>query len=84
MNTINSQDFEPLLKADEVAQFLGFAPITVRRMAHDGTLPSIAFPSGNGKFTHRFRVSELKNYLATLEQKPVMTDRMERQYPEAK
>ena len=71
----SSPELEPLLKADEVANFLGFSPITVRRMAHDGTLPSIAFPSGNGKFTHRFRASELTAYLTTLQAQQKQTSR---------
>ncbi len=65
---------EPLIGAKEAAEYLGFAPLTVRRMAHDGRLPSIAFPQRNGKFLHRFRVSDLEAYLTTLQRKPNQSD----------
>jgi excisionase family DNA binding protein len=62
---------EPLISANEAAQYFGFSSLTVRRMAHAGRLPSIAFPVGNtGKCTHRFRISDLKAYLNTLERHP--------------
>jgi len=71
---------EPLIGAREAAQYLGFSPLTVRRMAHDGRLPSIAFQLGTtGKFTHRFRVSDLKAYLATLERNPLNVENSEMQ-----
>jgi excisionase family DNA binding protein len=67
-----NQPLEPLVGAEEAAEYLGFSALTVRRMAHEGRLPSIAFPVGRtGKFTHRFRFSELKAYLSTLERQPI-------------
>jgi excisionase family DNA binding protein len=69
---LDELQIEPLIKAEEAAEYLGFSPLTVRRMAHDGRIPSIAFPVGKtGKYTHRFRASELTAYLTTLERKPV-------------
>jgi excisionase family DNA binding protein len=65
---------EPLIKADEAAKYLGFSKSTVSRMAHDGRLPSVAFPVGNtDKRTRRFRMSELQAYVSTLEQKVIFT-----------
>ena len=59
------------MKPDEAAVYLGFSPLTIKRMAHDGRIPSIAFPMGaTGKFTHRFRASDLRAFLATLERRP--------------
>lgn len=60
--------YEPLIKSEQAAEFLGCAPLTVRRMARDGRLPSIPFPRGNGKFQHRFRLSELQAYVESLSQ----------------
>lgn len=60
------RSLEPLIGAEEAAEFLGFSPLTVRRMAHDGRLPSIPFPRGDGKFQHRFRISDLKAYVESL------------------
>ena len=37
--------------------------LTVRRMAHAGQLPAIAFPYSSGKHTYRFRLSELELYV---------------------
>jgi excisionase family DNA binding protein len=55
---------EPLIDCKEAAAILGFSPVMVRRLAHDGQLPSIAFPFGKkGKFRYKFRVSELQAYL---------------------
>lgn len=69
------QPLEPLIKARQAAEYLGFTALTVRRMARDGRLPCIAFPMGrSGKHTHRFRVSDLQTYLATLERRPVQED----------
>ena len=61
---------EPLIGAEEAAKYLGFSKFTVRRMAHEGRLPSVAFPVGRtGKRTYRFRKSDLKEYLSTLERR---------------
>lgn len=62
---------EPMIGANEAAEYLGFSSTTVRRMAHRGELPSYAFPRGKGKFLHRYLVSDLKAYLATLKRAPV-------------
>ena len=68
--THSDQEFEPLITAKEAAKYLGFSSLTVLRWAHEGRLPSVAFPYGKtGKFTHRFRKSDLAAYLATLEHK---------------
>lgn len=70
--TYIDRPLEPLIGANEAAQYLGFSSLTVRRMARDGRLPSIAFPMGkSGRSTHRFRVSELKVYLTSLKRGPV-------------
>jgi excisionase family DNA binding protein len=56
---------EPLIDSDEVAKCLGFAPLTIRRMAHRGQLPAFKFPFGKtGKFFYRFRRSDLVAYIA--------------------
>jgi len=65
-STCTGQPLEPLIDAEEAAKFLGFSPLTVRRMAHEGRLPSIPFPRGKGKFQHRFRISDLKAYIEKL------------------
>jgi excisionase family DNA binding protein len=67
----DERPMEPLITADEAAEYLGMAPSSVRKWAREKLLPSIAYPRGKGKFIHRFRVSELKAYLATLEWKPI-------------
>lgn len=68
-----STTLEPLMNSDAAAELLGFSPLTVRRMAHEGRLPSIAFPVGKtGKFTHRFRASDLRVYLTGLERHPTV------------
>ena len=62
---------EPLIDAKEAAKYLGFSVNTIKRWAHEGKIPCIAFVIGsNGKCTYRFRVSELKVFLQTLEQRP--------------
>ena len=72
MKSLDELQIEPLINATEAAEYLGFSSLTVRRMAHDGRIPSIAFPVGKtGKYTHRFRASELTAYLTTLERKPI-------------
>ena len=68
---------EPLIGAKEAAEYLGFSASTVRRMAHRGELPSYAHPrgtdrKGNGKFQHRYRVSDLKAYLASIKRGPAV------------
>lgn len=72
--TYIDRPMEPLIGPKEAAEYLGFSSLTVRRMAHKGQLPSIAFPHGRGKFLHRFRVSDLKAYLATLERCPIQEE----------
>lgn len=72
--TYTEQQVEPLIGSNEAAEFLGFSAMTIRRMAHDGRLPSIAFPTKDGKFRHRYRLSELQNYLNTLQRRPVVMD----------
>jgi excisionase family DNA binding protein len=62
---------EPLIGADEAADYLGFSASTVRKMARKGSLPSYAYPRGKGKFLHRYKVSELKQYLTSIQRKPV-------------
>ena len=58
---------EPLVNEFEASTYLGFQPITVLRMAHRGTIPSIAFPIGStGKCRHKFRISELKAYTESI------------------
>ena len=57
---------ERLMKSDEAAEYLGFSPLTVRRMACKGLLPCYAFPCGNGKFIRRFKMSELVEFVASL------------------
>jgi excisionase family DNA binding protein len=60
---------ERMVSAKVAAEYLGFATITIKRMAHSKKLPAYAFPCGpHGKFTYRFRLSELNEYLNTLEQ----------------
>jgi excisionase family DNA binding protein len=73
MNTMSSKQLEPLINAVDAAKYLGFAPLTVRRMARSGRIPSIAFPVGNaGKHLHKFRMSDLETYVKSLEyQMPV-------------
>jgi excisionase family DNA binding protein len=64
--------FEPLIRAKEAAKYLGFAELTVERMARAGRLPSIAFPVGKtSKYTYRFRISELAAYVDTLQRHPI-------------
>ena len=57
-----------LLNCIEVAEFLGFTPLTVRRMAHAGKLPAIAFHAGPRKTYYRFRAEAIEDYLAKIEQ----------------
>ncbi len=65
---------EPLINTNEAARHLGFASGTVRRMARDGHLPCIAFPTGaRGKCMRRFRISDLEDYLETLKRRPVVS-----------
>jgi excisionase family DNA binding protein len=62
---------EPLIDAKEAAKYLGFSVNTIKRWAHEGKIPCIAFVIGsNGKCTYRFRVSELKIFLGTMEHHP--------------
>lgn len=57
-----SQEFEPFVKAEQAAEFLGFSPITVRRMSRDGELPCVRFARGRGH-VWRYRMSELAQYV---------------------
>jgi len=59
-------EYEPMLSSAEAARIIGFSSLTVKRMAAKGRLPGYAFPCGNGKFTYRFRLSELSDYLKSL------------------
>ena len=71
---------EPLIGADEAAEYLGFSSATVRRYANAGRLPSIAFPGKTpGKCLHRFRVSDLKDYVESLKRRPVLSVQPESQ-----
>ena len=68
-----ARQLEPLVGAVEAAEYLGFAPLTIRRMARRGILPSIAFPMGDtGKYMHKFRMSDLEAYVKTLEHKMIV------------
>lgn len=68
------RQMEPLIGAAEAAEYLGFSPLTVRRKAREGKLPSIAFPLGNtGKYLHKFRKSELEAYVNSLERRVLPT-----------
>lgn len=70
--TYIDRPFEPLIDAKEAAKYLGFSVKTVCKMARNGRLPSFGFPMGrSGKHLHRFRVSELKTYLASLKRGPL-------------
>lgn len=64
---------EPLIGPDEAAEFLGFSSMTVRRMAHDGRLPSIPFPTKDGKYRHKYRLTELQGYVESL-RRPVQSE----------
>jgi excisionase family DNA binding protein len=71
MKTANPESaLEPMIGANEAAKLLGWSAVTIRRRAQRGTLPSYAFPRGNGKVLHRFRLSDLKAYLLALKQAP--------------
>jgi excisionase family DNA binding protein len=75
----NDQPLEPLIGANVAAEILGFSALTVRRMAHDGRLPSYAFPrgkdkNGNEKYLFRYKASELNDYLDSLRRKPVQNE----------
>jgi hypothetical protein len=64
-------NLEPMIGANEAGRLIGFSAATLRRRAQQGTLPSYAFPRGNGKVMHRFWLSDLKAYLASLKRTPV-------------
>ena len=58
---------EPLIDAEAASAYIGFAPITIKRMAHRRELPAIAFPIGaTGKFLYRFRLSDLQKHIESL------------------
>jgi hypothetical protein len=58
---------EPLIDANAASPYLGFAPITIKRMAKRGELPTIAFPIGStGKCLYKFRLSELQKHVESL------------------
>ena len=69
---MNEEQASKLFSPEEAAEYLGFSVKTVCQMARDERLPSFAFPMGTcGKHYHRFRVSELKAYLASLKRGPL-------------
>ena len=58
---------DPLIDAKAASAFLGFAAITILRMARAGKLPTVAFPIGTtGKFLYKFRLSQLEAYVESL------------------
>jgi hypothetical protein len=60
-------DYEPLIEAGEASKFLGFKPITIKRMAQKGLLPTIPFPIGKtGKYRYKFKLSKLEAYVESL------------------
>ena len=66
------QPLEPLIDAKEAAKYLGFSVNTIKRWAHEGKIPNLAFQVGTtGMYTYRFRISELKTFLGTLEHHPI-------------
>jgi hypothetical protein len=59
--------WEPLIDANRASELLGYKPITIKRMAHRGELPTIAFPIGTtGKYLYKFRASELQRHVESL------------------
>jgi hypothetical protein len=77
MEQTDSIQLEPLLKAEDAARFLGMSIFTVKRMAHDGLIPSIAFPCGrSNKRTHRYRPSDLRAYIDGLQRAQQKEERM--------
>ncbi len=54
------QTLEPFVDVDTVAAYLGFHPVTVRRMAAAGSLRCHRYGLGKRTF-FRFRLSELDN-----------------------
>jgi hypothetical protein len=62
---------EPLIDAKAASRYLGYAPITILRMARAGKLPTIAFPIGaTGKYLYKFRISQLEAYVKSLTRLP--------------
>jgi hypothetical protein len=62
---------EPLIDAKVASAYLGFAAITVLRMARAGKLPTIAFPIGKtGKYLYKFKASQLEAYVESLTRLP--------------
>ena len=62
-----STSVEPLVDAKAASKYLGFKPITVKRMAKAGKLPTIPWPIGNtGKFVYKFKMSQLEAYVESL------------------
>ena len=55
-NTMNR--LEPLVGANEAAEYLSMSAITVRQMAREGRIPAIPFPAGT-RTQWRFRLSDL-------------------------
>lgn len=71
----DQRPFEPLIDSKVAAKYLGFSPLSVRRMAHAKRIPAIAFPIGNsGKNLYRFRLSELEAFVKTLERSPAQNE----------
>jgi excisionase family DNA binding protein len=55
------------MKPEEAGEFLGFASLTVRRMARAGRLPCYAIPRGDsGTFVYRFKREELEDWLENM------------------
>lgn len=74
---ISGQQQEPLIDAKEAGKRLSFSPLTIKRWAHQGKIPAIAFQIGTkGKCTYRFRFSDLQAYLITLERYPNPGDKL--------
>ena len=62
-----STSVEPLVDAKVASKYIGFKPITVKRMAKAGKLPTIPWPIGNtGKFVYKFKMSQLEAYVESL------------------
>jgi len=67
LKKISAPSPEPLIDAKGASAYLGFAPLTIKRMAHRGDLPTIAFPIGaTGKFLYKFRLSDLQRHVESL------------------
>jgi len=63
-------DSEPFVTPEEAGEFLGYSPITVKRLARDGRIPAHSVTNGVRK-RWRFLISEL----AATMKKGVSSDR---------